>query len=240
MPITFRSVRMPRALVLGALALAPLGAAHAGDADGRYAPKGAGLLPCSAFVEMAQQNAPQAAAVVSWLDGYITGLNMTLDNTYDLVTWQDGVLPNVLASTCSQMPDQPIAVAASQIVQFLGASRLQKAEQPEAITVGERRRVLYPSVVRTMQQALKDNGQTITVDGDFGPGTQNALKAFQTSKGIEATGFPDPRTLVALFVGAGPAGGQAPAPAQPRPQGQPPAQQPLDLSPVPPALGRPQ
>lgn len=200
--------RLSQGLCAAAAALCMTGAASAGDAEGRYAVKGVGIMPCQMFIEQAQQGTPQAAAVVSWLRGYISGVNMMIDNTYDLVTWQDGIMPNLLASTCSQMPQQPVAVAAAQLIQILGPGRLTTAEQPEEITVGEQKRLLYPSVIRGMQQALKDKGQTITVDGDFGPGTQSALRSFQTANGIEATGFPDPRTMIALFASQPPAEAQ--------------------------------
>jgi len=193
---TLRTALPAAAMVAAGLA----SSAQAGDEEGRYAVKGIGLMPCKTFVEAAQQGKPEASGVVAWLDGYTSGINMLLDNTYDLVTWQDGVLPNMLAATCAQMPDQPVAVASGQIIQVLGAQRLQQAETPATITVGEQKRLLYPTVVRAMQQRLKNRGINVTVDGDFGPGTQRALSGFQTSNNIPATGFPDPRTMVALFA----------------------------------------
>ncbi|MEE4211767.1 MAG: peptidoglycan-binding domain-containing protein [Parvularcula sp.] len=226
---------------LGAAAL-PLAfaAAEAGDAEGRYAVKGAGLVPCNVFLQAVQQQSPEAALVMSWFSGYISAANMAIDGTYDLVSWQDdAILANALASACSQMPDQPIAAAVSRLVPSFAQERLTSAEQLKQITVGERRTVMYPSVIRRMQQRLKDSGQQITVDGDFGPGSQNALKAFQTANGIEATGFPDPRTLVALFAGSGARPAQ-PAPARPAPaqaQPQPQALPKIDMQPVPDPFG---
>jgi hypothetical protein len=223
--------------VLGATAALPmlLAPTQAGDAEGRYAVKGIGLMPCQNFLQSLQQQSGEAAFVMSWFSGYLSAANMTVDGTYDLVSWQDeAVLANALASVCSQMPEQPVAAAAARIIPGLAQERIQSAEQLEPITVGERRTAMYPSVIRRMQQALKDSGQSITVDGDFGPGSQNALKAFQTARGIEATGFPDPMTMVALFTGqTPPAGGQAPARANPAPA---PARQQaptIDMAPVP-------
>ncbi|MEM9839153.1 MAG: peptidoglycan-binding domain-containing protein [Pseudomonadota bacterium] len=185
--------------------------ATAGDAEGRYAPKGAGLMPCQVFLQQLQSQQPDAAGVaIVWLTGYLSAANAFLDDTYDLVTWQnDGILANVLATRCAQNPNRPIAAAANEVVQALGAGRLKTAEQPERIKVGEREMVLYPSVIRQLQQALKDNGQNIVVDGDFGPGTSNAIKAYQASKGIPQSGFPDALTMIGLFTGQVP---QAPAP----------------------------
>ncbi|MEM9810006.1 MAG: peptidoglycan-binding domain-containing protein [Pseudomonadota bacterium] len=206
-------------------ASAVLGTAAAGDAEGRYAVKGIGLMPCGQFIEMAQAGEPQAALVMSWVAGYLSAANMVLPETYDLVTWQEGLLPNIIASACQQVPDQPVAIAASELLAVLGPGRLQKAEAPEQIAVGELRRLLYPSTVRQLQQALKDAGQSVTVDGDFGPGTQTAISAYQKARGLKTSGFPDEPTLVALFTGQGPgsAPARSPAPAQTAPAATPPA-----------------
>lgn len=198
------ALRFLRCLGLAALSAGLLaGPASAGDAEGRYAPKGAGLMPCSMFLKQLQSEQPESAGVaLVWLTGYLSAANAFLDDTYDLVTWQnDGILANILAARCAQNPDRPIAAAANEVVQALGGSRLKSAEQPERVTVGERETVLYPTVIRQLQQALKDNGQSIVVDGDFGPGTSNAIKAYQASKGIPQSGFPDAITMIGLFTG---------------------------------------
>lgn len=226
-------------LAASAMSAATISGASAGDAEGRYAVKGIGLLPCQNFVQAAQGNGPEGALVMSWLSGYLSAANMLLDGTYDLVSWQgDAILANALVQTCSQMPQQPVAVAATQVMRGLTPERITTAQQPEQISVGEQRMVLYPSVVRKLQQALKDAGQNVTVDGDFGPGTQNAIRAYQTALGIEATGFPDPRTMITLFTQQAQA--QQAAAQRPQPQPQPrPQPQPLDMEPVKPALGGP-
>lgn len=54
--------------------------------------------------------------------------------------------------------------------------------------------------IRELQQALKDQGQDIEVDGQWGPNTRQALMEFQTSEGLETTGQPDEDTLAALGV----------------------------------------
>ncbi len=56
------------------------------------------------------------------------------------------------------------------------------------------------NTVKTLQQALIDAGVTVRggADGIFGPATANAVKQFQTSQGIEATGTVDSATADAL------------------------------------------
>jgi peptidoglycan hydrolase-like protein with peptidoglycan-binding domain len=52
--------------------------------------------------------------------------------------------------------------------------------------------------VETLQRALSRLGHDVVVDGDFGPGTTSALRAFQTGAGVMATGELGPTTLQAL------------------------------------------
>jgi predicted chitinase len=53
--------------------------------------------------------------------------------------------------------------------------------------------------VRTMQQRLSDLGYTLSVDGNFGPGTRAAVEAFQGKKGITCDGCCGPGTWAALW-----------------------------------------
>src|SRR5260370_28785171 len=53
--------------------------------------------------------------------------------------------------------------------------------------------------VTNLQQKLKDLGfDPNGVDGNFGPGTRDAVIAFQQSKGLQADGIAGPQTLAAL------------------------------------------
>ena len=55
--------------------------------------------------------------------------------------------------------------------------------------------------VKAAQQALKDKGHDPgTVDGHLGPKTQAALRDFQKTQGMEATGQLDGKTLQSLGV----------------------------------------
>jgi len=59
-------------------------------------------------------------------------------------------------------------------------------------------RALSPQRVRNVQQALNDNGSDIGVDGVWGPNTRRALREFQQSRGLNATGQLDAETVAAL------------------------------------------
>ncbi|HEY9233123.1 MAG TPA: peptidoglycan-binding domain-containing protein, partial [Blastocatellia bacterium] len=59
------------------------------------------------------------------------------------------------------------------------------------------------AAVSRLQQRLKDLGfNSGAVDGDFGPGTEAAVIAFQQSKQLGADGIAGPQTLAALDLTA--------------------------------------
>ena len=54
--------------------------------------------------------------------------------------------------------------------------------------------------IRTLQFLLRARGHNLTVDGMFGPATEAAVKAFQTSKGMAADGIMSAQTWSALII----------------------------------------
>lgn len=54
------------------------------------------------------------------------------------------------------------------------------------------------ALVVKLQQALNWVGETVKPDGDFGPATQSAVKAFQVKRGLSADGVVGPKTWAAL------------------------------------------
>lgn len=55
--------------------------------------------------------------------------------------------------------------------------------------------------VPTLQHLLRARGKTVTVDGDFGPKTDAAVRAFQHDKGLVVDGIVGPMTWQALISG---------------------------------------
>ena len=54
--------------------------------------------------------------------------------------------------------------------------------------------------VRPLQRLLNARGPDIGVDGNFGPQTENAVKAFQSGHGLAADGIVGPQTWPRLVV----------------------------------------
>jgi peptidoglycan hydrolase-like protein with peptidoglycan-binding domain len=54
--------------------------------------------------------------------------------------------------------------------------------------------------IKTLQYLLRARGQSVAIDGVFGPHTEAAVKAFQASRGLAADGIVGPMTWVAIVV----------------------------------------
>ncbi len=69
---------------------------------------------------------------------------------------------------------------------------------------GQAQEQLSQNEVKQLQQALDRQGfQAGRQDGKLGPETKDALRKFQNSKGLQATGEPDQQTLQALGINQG-------------------------------------
>jgi peptidoglycan hydrolase-like protein with peptidoglycan-binding domain len=59
----------------------------------------------------------------------------------------------------------------------------------------------YSPAVSAVQSQLASRGVDIAVDGDFGPQTDAAVRAFQRANGLADNGIVGPRTWAALVAG---------------------------------------
>lgn len=123
---------------------------------------------------------------------------------------------NGLAVTGTSTDETIVALsAAAPVSSDTSASTVPAVAVPEEFSklVGLRPGALGDSVA-ALQRRLLDLGITVRggADGIFGPATDNAVKAFQTARGLEATGIVDDTTATQLASDAAPAS-TAPSPA---------------------------
>jgi peptidoglycan hydrolase-like protein with peptidoglycan-binding domain len=102
-----------------------------------------------------------------------------------------------VAFAIAQQSDSPQSDPAMQQSQ----SGSQQEMSPSAMTKD-------PNTVKQVQQALSDKGFNAgPADGKWGSKTQSALKKFQKSEGMQASGQLDQQTLASLGVSGSAAGG---------------------------------
>ena len=198
----------------GIVLLLLLGLAAAGSAFGvtperRFAVKGVGRATCSRFLEAQQERNAEYPVYGGWINGYLTALNQTQPEVFDLVSWQTtDTLARSLRAHCRQHPDKLFYLAMIEMARALAPHRLvDESELVEAVE-GEQKIMLYRATLARAQKALADQGYRVgAADGGFGPQTARALRAFQEKNGLTPNGLPDQPTLSVLFHRAPPESG---------------------------------
>lgn len=116
---------------------------------------------------------------------------------------------NGAGTSSSGMPAANGAASQSTMNNGMDANQSSgmKAGQPGAAANAERSEgtQVSQSTLKTVQQQLQQAGyyKNGRVDGKWGPSTSHAIMAFQQSKGMQATGHLDQKTLDALGVSQG-------------------------------------
>lgn len=194
-----------RSLAAGALALAltlfSAGSAVARDKESAFAVKGVGNETCAALLQAFKEKKPGVEAYINWLEGYLTGLNDALPQTYDTAPWQSPViLFELSARFCDRNPDERLIAAAKAVEQVIRPFRLAQRSPLVEIKVGDRSMRHYKDTLRRAQELLIEAGLLSgKADGAWGPKTQQAFEAYQERSGLKKTGLPDQETLFKLF-----------------------------------------
>jgi hypothetical protein len=193
--------RSLKPFVVAASILLPAAAAHAADAENRFAIKGAAVAPCSQFIEVFDAKSDDVLLFAGWISGFVTAINQVTPKTFDIAPWQSTeVMLFLMRDLCGRTPDQQFYRVAGNMAGLLAQDKLENFSDPVNIKNGEFKTVLPKAVVAKVQEELKArNFYTGGIDGAFGPGTQTAIEAFQKQQQIEQTGIPDQQTLVRLM-----------------------------------------
>lgn len=173
----------------------------AADAEGRFAIKGGGAFDCATYVAETDKGEHNAFMFGGWVYGYITGSNQHMPDTFDLAPWETlDTLTGYLVGYCRANPRASLAQAVFQLVQAMKDDRLVSASAPERVGRGDRQVIIYPEVVRRLQQKLLDAGHLSTQpSGEFDKATSDALMVWQRANGLEPSGVPDQQSLHAMF-----------------------------------------
>ena len=170
--------------------------ALAADPNGQFVIEGPGRLSCAAFVapDVTDQTRRDVA---TWMSGYLTAQHYLLASTFDLTPWQTpSTVGALLTQYCRANPDNVVADGALELVRFLAPNRLQQQTEVVSIPNGSDVTILYLTVVQEARRALQELGYSA---GESAEELAESVRAFQTDRGLPASGSLDQPTLLRLF-----------------------------------------
>jgi len=171
--------------------------------DGSFSVDGPGRQSCAFFVDALETGDPQASiAFGAWTEGFLTGVNLFQEDTYDITPWQT---PEVIMAKmrvfCENNPDVAYVNALGRLVTTLLPNR-QVAPSEVVQTRADGRAVALPlwvlEQVRGVLEAMPA-GPLSTEKGMFDPEFAQRLRAYQLENDLPPTGLPDQSTLNRMF-----------------------------------------
>ena len=177
------------------------GAALAADSDNRFAMKGAGFLPCQAYLSARENRTSAYYMIGGWVEGYISAHNRYAADTYDITSFESlELLLAVIETHCEANPGHRLHGVVNSMLVALAPHRLRQESPRVQVTEGARKTALSRETIRRVQAKLAARGlYNNEVDGRFTEATKAALMAFQSDLEFEMTGFPDQTTLWRLL-----------------------------------------
>ncbi len=187
--------------LVSSLIIINISAAYAGDVNGRYAIRGAGLLSCKTFIEERSKQSPAYMMIGGWMDGYITAYNQLQDNTFDVTSYETTELLSVVINRhCVNNLNDILAPVLNSLLTRLHANRIKTASPYITINVGKYNGSLYVQTIKEIQRRLTQKGlYKKTANGLWNDETQTAISNYQKQHGFDVTGYPDQKTIWHLF-----------------------------------------
>lgn len=174
----------------------------AADSEGTYSIRGIGALECQSFVDAAEIGEEQAEGYVRWLEGYFTGMNFHMEETYDIspfVATSDVAV--LVLNQCNQEPDESIEAVTARIADALYNDREQIRSETSNIEYKGNSVNIRQNTLRRIQERLSAGGYySEEPDGLYGPDTRAALISYQRDNGIPETGIPDRATVLRIIA----------------------------------------
>ena len=175
--------------------------AVAEDEKGQFSMRGAGLITCAMYEAEHAAKSEAYLMTAGWIDGYVTGTNQYSPETYDILSFETTeLLTEILAKHCKNNPTDRVFAVVKSLFRKLQQDRLQSLSKKVEVVVGERKTSLYIEVLTRIQEKLTTEGfYKEKINGLYDKATIDAMKAFQRSAKLNATGFPDQVTLWRLL-----------------------------------------
>lgn len=174
---------------------------HAADTASKFAVRGAGATSCATFLAAADKPADYDR-FGNWLLGYVTARNRAEPSTYDFIPTDAGQdFPNIVAVVCKSRPDDTLEAAASGALSALAPMRQTEASPLIDVTVDGQTLRVRQQALRNLQQALATRKfYDGAIDGAPNARFITALKTFQQSEALPATGRPDIDTFIRAMM----------------------------------------
>lgn len=191
-------------LTLG-IALGPV--AQAADGNGLFAVRGIGGQTCQSWIDLtsASDEATRRDGVLSlqsWLAGYLSAANRQTAETYDAMPYLDMI--NVLAivlNECRTRPEELAETTTSRVIAAFSPSRVTSESPVITVTDDGVEKAYRQATLGLVQQKLVEKGFLEgEPDGVIGPGTIEALRAYQTETGLPVTGEVSVDTVFNLLL----------------------------------------
>mgnify|MGYP001443242952 CR=1 FL=1 len=184
-----------------ALGLSMSNTAGAADAKGNFAIDGGGSQPCESFTTAKTKKTTDYQIYAGWVDGYVTAANQYSKDTYDLTPWQTTeLLLSALVKHCTANPTQPFIIAVNNMLAALKPARLQNKSELVMVQTTGGGSLVYKAVLESVQRKLAEKKlYSGKIDGAYSPAVRDALRAYQGSERISASGLPDQATLLKLL-----------------------------------------
>jgi hypothetical protein len=166
-----------------------------------YVIKGVGAALCRNYTQAVNEKDEQRFIFGGFLQGYITGLNESLSNVFDITPWQnDRTLGLILYKYCVENPTQQFVFAVGRVLISFNTDVLTQPSPLKPVDNVQPIILLRESVMQQIIERLNRLGYGNLAGNTISKNVQVALKAFQEKEGLEASGVPDQETLLRLFA----------------------------------------
>lgn len=180
---------------------------RAADTNGKFAVRGIGSTKCSQMlsaIDSKDKTMSKDSIILysSWLNGYVSHLNRSEKSTYDIVPLSDTTqLLAVVVNQCRNNAGSLVESITSAVITALSKAKVSAESPLVDLTVGDQKGSFRKATLIALQSRLIALGHLKgKADGEFGSGSQQALRALQKTEKLKETGFPDADTIMRALL----------------------------------------
>ncbi|MGY5453488.1 peptidoglycan-binding domain-containing protein [Agarivorans sp. MS3-6] len=175
--------------------------AKAADINGHFGVRGAGLVSCNLYQAERKAKSTAYHVIAAWMDGYITASNQYALDVYDVASFESTeLIASIVNEHCVKHPEAIVFSVVNSLIKQLSLTSIKTASNKVVINAENREVLLYEELIVRMLSELASIGfYHGDINSEFNNEAENSIKKFQSSVGLNPTGFPDQITLWRLF-----------------------------------------